>query len=211
MQNCLPLVNFHECWYSVFANVYWSIQLEFLSGKELLWKIWLRCRKFITNVGSITQLSFTSALNIFLVLFSHPNTNSIQGLVDPCVEHATLVFGGLHVDEWSQSLCLIRSLPLTDCLLPLQSYPNVASHSLIYLFLPDSCLNLLAASLHFSHGIIAPYFLFHPSPILSKFLSANVSLFHPSVVNSWMYFLCVDFLLPMSWMFSWGQHENTSP
>ena len=79
-----------------------------------------------------------------------PTANSIyRGLIHPCLEYASHVWGGsthkalLNRVEW-KVFRLINSSPLTDCLQPFSHRRNVASLALFYRYFCANCSSDLA-------------------------------------------------------------------
>ncbi len=85
----------------------------------------------------------------FQQFFSHQLLTIYKGLVCPCMEYACPMWGGsthtaLLDRVESEAFRIIRSPPLTNSLLPLKFWRNVASLLIFYHYFPANCFSELA-------------------------------------------------------------------
>merc|ERR1711980_84880 len=131
-----------------------------------------------------------------------------RGLVRPCMEYASHVWGGsthtaLLDRVESKAFRLINSPPLTNCVLPLKLRRNVASLSVLYRYSHANCSSELANCMPPpSRGLAAQDFLLFLTPMLSKPLMQELTSPFPlsslPLVNSGTVFLGLYFLLPLT-------------
>merc|ERR1712035_95523 len=118
--------------------------------------------------------------------------------------------------DWSQRP-FVSSAPLLSLTVSFLLNSTAMLHLFLYFIaicMLTALLNLLTACLPPSRGLAAQDFLLFLTPMLSKpqmqELTSTFTLSSLPLVNSGTVFLGLYFLLPMTWMLSRGEYQDTS-
>ena len=101
---------------------------------------WKLCISSLAKTASM-KLGVLSRLRQFFL--TSPTANSKQGLIRPCMEYASHVWGGsTHtalLNRVESKAFRLTNSPLTDCLQPLSHRRNVASLAFFYRYYHANC------------------------------------------------------------------------